>query len=47
MKTLSENQLLIFQCLVVNIQPGDTLIILADKEQGIAIPPKNTFRVGI
>jgi AbrB family looped-hinge helix DNA binding protein len=28
---------------IFNIQPGDTLIILADKEQGIAIPPKNTF----
>ena len=28
---------------IFNIQPGDTLIILADKERGIAIPPKNTF----
>ena len=27
---------------IFNIQPGDTLIILADKEQGIAIPPKKT-----
>ena len=26
-----------------NIQPGDTLILLGDKEQGIAIPPKSTF----
>ncbi len=25
------------------ISPGDTLILLADKERGIAIPPKGTF----
>lgn len=23
-----------------NIQPGDTLVILGDEEQGLAIPPK-------
>ena len=28
---------------VFGIQPGDHLLILADVEQGIAIPPKNTF----
>lgn len=26
-----------------DIQPGDTLILLADKQLGIAIPPKDTF----
>ena len=26
-----------------DIKPGDTLIILGDEEQGIAIPPKNSF----
>ena len=26
-----------------NIQPGDTLLLLADEKQGIAIPPKSTF----
>lgn len=26
-----------------DINPGDTLIILGDQIQGIAIPPKNTF----
>lgn len=26
------------------IQSGDTLILLADKERGIAIPPKETFQ---
>lgn len=26
------------------IKPGDTLILLADVERGIAIPPKETFR---
>jgi AbrB family looped-hinge helix DNA binding protein len=25
------------------IMPGDNLMILADKKQGIAIPPKNMF----
>ena len=25
------------------IKPGDTLIILGDKDQGMAIPPKNQF----
>ena len=25
------------------IQPGDTIIVLADEKLGIAIPPKNTF----
>lgn len=24
-----------------DLQPGDSIIILADKKQGIAIPPKN------
>lgn len=28
---------------IFNIHPGDTLIILGDKKQGIAIPPKNMF----
>lgn len=28
---------------VFDIKPGDTLIMLADEQQGIAIPPKNTF----
>ena len=26
-----------------DINPGDTLIVLADKKQGIAIPPKSMF----
>lgn len=26
------------------IMPGDTLILLADAEKGIALPPKETFR---
>ena len=26
-----------------DIQPGDTLIILGDEEQGMAIPPKPAF----
>ena len=26
-----------------DIQPGDTLIILGDRERGIAIPPKQSF----
>ncbi len=25
------------------IEPGDTLILLADEERGIAIPPKESF----
>lgn len=25
------------------IQPGDTIILLADKKRGIAIPPKSAF----
>lgn len=28
---------------VFNINPGDTLILLGDVKQGIAIPPKNMF----
>ena len=28
---------------VFDIKPGDTLIILGDKDQGMAIPPKNQF----
>lgn len=28
---------------VFNIKPGDTLIVLADVNKGIAIPPKNMF----
>jgi len=28
---------------VFGINPGDTLIVLADINQGIAIPPKNMF----
>ncbi|MBR1707293.1 MAG: AbrB/MazE/SpoVT family DNA-binding domain-containing protein [Clostridia bacterium] len=28
---------------VFGISPGDTLILLGDREQGIAIPPKETF----
>ncbi|MCL2045341.1 MAG: AbrB/MazE/SpoVT family DNA-binding domain-containing protein [Oscillospiraceae bacterium] len=28
---------------IFNIHPGDTLIVLGDINQGIAIPPKNTF----
>lgn len=28
---------------VFNIKPGDTLLVLGDEEQGIAIPPKNMF----
>lgn len=28
---------------VFDIKPGDTLIVLGDEEQGIAIPPKSTF----
>ena len=27
-----------------DIKPGDTLLILGDEDQGIAIPKKNTFR---
>ena len=26
-----------------SIRPGDTLIVLADEKQGIAIPPKSMF----
>lgn len=26
------------------IQPGDALILLADRSRGIAMPPKETFR---
>ncbi len=29
---------------VFNINPGDTLIVLGDINQGIAIPPKNMFK---
>lgn len=28
---------------IFNINPGDTIIVLADEKKGIAIPPKNTF----
>lgn len=28
---------------VFDIQPGDHLLILGDKNQGMAIPPKTTF----
>ena len=28
---------------IFDINPGDTLIILCDEKQGIAIPPKNAF----
>ena len=28
---------------IFDINPGDTLIILGDEKQGIAIPPKNAF----
>ena len=29
---------------VFGIHPGDTLLILGDPEQGMAIPPKSAFR---
>lgn len=28
---------------IFGIEPGDTLMILADEKQGMAIPPKHTF----
>ncbi|WP_062353024.1 AbrB/MazE/SpoVT family DNA-binding domain-containing protein [Bacillus kwashiorkori] len=28
---------------IFGISPGDTLILLGDEKQGIAIPPKNMF----
>lgn len=28
---------------IFNIKPGDTLIVLADEKQGIAIPPPDMF----
>lgn len=28
---------------VFGIEPGDTLVVLADDEKGIAIPPKSAF----
>ncbi len=28
---------------VFEIEPGDTLILLADRKRGIAIPPKSAF----
>ncbi len=28
---------------IFDINPGDTLIILGDEKQGMAIPPKNAF----
>ena len=28
---------------IFDINPGDTLILLGDKKQGIAIPPKNAL----
>ena len=30
-----------------SIEPGDTVILLADKKRGIAIPPKSTFNAFI
>mgnify|MGYP000985469188 CR=1 FL=1 len=30
---------------VFDIKPGDTLIVLADEERGIAIPPKSQIEV--
>ena len=30
-----------------SIKPGDTIILLADKKRGIAIPPKNVFNAFI
>lgn len=29
---------------IFQINPGDTLILLADVDRGIAIPPKDTFQ---
>ena len=29
---------------VFGIKPGDVLLVLADEERGIAIPPKETFQ---
>lgn len=28
---------------IFDIKPGDTLIVMADEKQGIAIPPKSAF----
>jgi AbrB family looped-hinge helix DNA binding protein len=28
---------------IFDIKPGDTLIVLADEKEGMAIPPKSTF----
>lgn len=28
---------------IFDIKPGDTIIVLADKDKGIAIPPKSLF----
>ena len=28
---------------IFNIKPGDTLLLLGDEKQGIAIPPKSAF----
>lgn len=28
---------------ILNIKPGDTLLLLGDEERGIAIPPKGAF----
>jgi AbrB family looped-hinge helix DNA binding protein len=28
---------------IFNINPGDTIIVLADEKKGIAIPPKSMF----
>ncbi len=28
---------------IFNINPGDTIIVLADEEKGIVIPPKSMF----
>ena len=30
---------------IFNINPGDTLLVLADEKQGIAIPPKDAFEL--
>lgn len=32
---------------MLSIQPGDTIILLADEKRGIAIPPKSMFNAFI
>lgn len=29
---------------IFDIKPGDTILVLADKDRGIAIPPKDSLR---